>query len=354
MAASAAMALTKSDDLQHDASVHETKRIELPARGARALAWVAGQLFDVAAGWTRYPLDGSASTRQYSGYGPGFDATAVAPNGDVVAVVRSIGTKGLLLDADTHFIREIDRSYYHAEAYRYPIALFTLPSGRTGIVHCPKEYNRLEIEDARTGELLTGGVARNAQDCFHSRLAVSPSGRYLLSAGWLWHPWGCLAVYDLQRALSDGRVLDPVRSDVFDMIGLVGAEISGACFSADDVVMSTSPEPNEPEGPDDLAPNMLASWSTGERRYLWRRTLGETAGDLLALGDGVLSLYRHPRLYDAATGELVAEWPDLDTGRAASSIVWTRAFSGLARVAVDEPNRRFAVTDGERIVVINM
>jgi len=29
-------------------------------------------------------------------------------------------------------------------------------------------------------------------------------------------------------------------------------------------------------------------------------------------------------------------------------------FTGPARVAVDEPNRRFAVTDGERIVVINM
>src|SRR5215831_15661038 len=325
--------------------VHETERIELPARGARALAWGGGQLFDVAAGWTNYPLDGSATTRRYSGYGPGFDAAAVAPMGDVVALVQSTGTKGLLLDADTRLIREIDRSYYHPEAYRYPIALFTLPSGRTGIVHCPKDYNRLEIEDARTGELLTGGVARDAQDCFHSRLAVSSSGRYLLSAGWLWHPWGCLGVYDLRRALSDARVLDPVPSDVFDMRGLVGAEISGACFGADDVVVSTSPEPNEPDSPDDLEPNMLARWSTGERRFLWRRRLGETGGDLVAFCDGVLTLHRHPRLYDAATGELVAEWPDLDTGQADGSIVWRHAFSGPARVAVDEPNRRFAVTD---------
>jgi len=68
----------------------------------------------------------------------------------------------------------------------------------------------------------------------------------------------------------------------------------------------------------------------------------------------VLSLHSHPHLYDVATGELVAEWPDLDTGQAESSIVWTHAFSGPARVAVDEPNRRFAVTDGERIVVVNV
>jgi hypothetical protein len=167
-------------------------------------------------------------------------------------------------------------------------------------------------------------------------------------------PVGCLIVYDGRRALSDPRVLDPVRSDVLDMRGLIGAEISGACFSADEVVMSKSPEQNDPDDPDDLGPNMLARWSTGERRFLRRRHLRETAGDLLAFGDGVLSLHRHPRLYDAATGELVTEWPDLDTGRADSSIVWKRAFSGPARVAVDETNRRFAVTDGERIVVINM
>jgi hypothetical protein len=138
------------------------------------------------------------------------------------------------------------------------------------------------------------------------------------------------------------------------MIGVIGAEISGACFIADDVVMSTSSEQNEPDRPDDLGPNMLARWSTGERRFLWRRHLDETAGDLLAFGDGMLSLHRHPRLYDPATAELVAVWPDLDTGRADGSIVWKHAFSGPARVAVDEPNRRFAVTDGQRIVVINM
>lgn len=36
--------------------------------------------------------------------------------------------------------------------YGYPVALFTLPDVRTGGVHCPEDYHRLEIEDARTGE----------------------------------------------------------------------------------------------------------------------------------------------------------------------------------------------------------
>jgi len=57
------------------------------------------------------------------------------------------------------------------EAYRYPLALFTLPDGRTGLVHCPEHYNQLEIEVARTGERLAGGGDRDPDDFFHSRLA---------------------------------------------------------------------------------------------------------------------------------------------------------------------------------------
>jgi hypothetical protein len=135
-------------------------RIELAAAGARALAWVGGELYDVAAGWMRFPLDGSSPERRYAGYGPRFDAAVVAPKGDLVALLESTGTKGLLLESSGRLVREVDRSFYHADAYRYPLALFTLPDGRSGLVHCPKAYNRLEIEDARTGELLTAGPER--------------------------------------------------------------------------------------------------------------------------------------------------------------------------------------------------
>jgi len=58
------------------------------------------------------------------------------------------------------------------------------------------------------------------------------------------------------------------------------------------------------------------------------------------------------RLYDASTGDLAYEWPDLPTGTADSSIVWDKAFSGPARIAKDERNNRFAITDGQSISVI--
>jgi hypothetical protein len=196
----------------------------------------------------------------------------VVPGGEVIALVSSTGTKSLLLRRGGGLIRELDRSYYHADAYRYPLALFTLPDG---------------------------------------------------------------------------------LGDVFDMRGLIGAEISGACFIGDDVAVSTSAEPNDPEGPDDLAPCMLARWSVAERRFTWRRQLEQTAGDLLPMAGGILALHQHPRLYDAGTGELVMEWPELSTGTADSSIVWDKAFSGLARIAIDESSQRFAVTDGRQVTVVS-
>jgi hypothetical protein len=322
------------------------------AAKARALAWVGGELYDVAAGWLRFPLDGSRPVPRYSGYGAAFDAVTVSPGGDVAALVSSTGTKALIMN-DFRLVREVNRSYYHAGAYRYPLALFTLPGGRTAVVHCPAAYNRLEVEDAITGELLTASPQRQPCDVFHSRLAVSASGRYLLSAGWIWHPWGCLMVYNLEQALKSPENLD-TYGDVFDMRELAGAEASGACFVGDDVLLSTSAEPNDLEGPGDLGPNMLARWSTSERRYLWQRQLDQTAGDLLAFAGGVLGLYEHPRLYDASTGDMVMDWPDLPTGACDSSIVWDKSFSGPARIAIDAPTTRFAVTDGQQITIVTL
>ncbi len=325
----------------------------IAAAGAKALVWVQDTLYDVAAGWRSFPLDGASGSSRFSGYGGHFDAAAVSPLGDVVALIASSGTKALLLTSDGRPIREVNRSYYKAEAYRYPLVLFTLPSGRTGLAHCPDDYNRLEIEDAETSERLTAGADRKPVDFFHSRLAVSPDGRYLLSAGWVWHPWGCLAVYDLPRALAEPTTLDSFGG-VFDLRGLVQAEVAGACFVGEDIAISTSAEPNEPDGPEDLAPDMLALWSPATRTFTWRRQLDLTAGDLVPMAGNILALHGHPRLYAAATGDLIGEWPDLATGHADSAIVWDKTFSGPARVAVDQTNNRFAITDGDRITVIHL
>jgi hypothetical protein len=333
--------------------VHEVRRDVITVKGAKALVWVEGRLYDVAAGWRPIPTDGSSGSSRFGTYGDQFDDAAVSPRGDVVALMASTGTKCLLVASDGQLIREVNRSYYQAEAYRYPLVLCTLPDGRTGLVHCPERYNQVEVEVAVTGERLTASTDRKPVDFFHSRLAVSPSGRYLLSAGWVWHPWGCVAVYDLHRALAEPTTLDSF-GEKFGLRGPEQAEVAGACFVDDDVVVSTSPEPNDPQGPEDLAPDMLARWSARTGTFAWRTQLDLTAGDVVPVAGHVLALYGHPRLYDATSGELIAEWPEISTGDADSSIVWDQSFSGPARVAVDEANRRFAVTDGERITIIQL
>ena len=88
-------------------------------------------------------------------------------------------------------------------------------------------------------------------------------------------------VYDLEAALDEPARLDSY-GDVFDMRGLIQAEISGACFAADEVIVSTSAEPNEPEGPDHLAPNILAFWSNTDRQFVWERQLPQTADATLS------------------------------------------------------------------------
>jgi hypothetical protein len=274
-----------------------------------------------------------------------------------VGLVQTVGTKALLLDGGRHYgrvLREVDRSYYHADAYRYPLAMFTLPDGRTGMVHCPEHYNRLEIDVAATGERLTESAGRRQpSDFFHSRLAVSADGARLLSAGWVWHPWGCLDVFDLAEGLGNPRVLDGPGT-VWGLHGLIQAEVSGACFVEDGIVVSTTSEENDPEDDNDLGPNMLARWSERDRQFLWRRELDQSAGDLAPIGNYVLALNGHPRLFDPADGELLHEWPDIDTGTADSSIVWDRGFSGPARVAVDSTRSMFAVTDGEQVHIVSL
>ncbi|MGW5707331.1 hypothetical protein [Amycolatopsis japonica] len=162
-----------------------------------------------------------------------------------------------------------------------------------------------------------------------------------------------MAVYDLEKALADPTTLDSV-GDVFTQIGVVQAEVGGACFVGEGIVISTSTEENDPDGPDDLGPTMLARWSLADRSFVWRSQLDQPAGDVVPFAGDFLALYDHPRLYDGATGDLIAAWPDLPTGHAEGPIVSARSFSGPRRVAVDEIRRRFAVTDGERTTVVHL
>ncbi|HWD28321.1 MAG TPA: hypothetical protein VG387_14215, partial [Rhizomicrobium sp.] len=192
----------------------------------RSLVWQGDTLIDWVDGGREIALDGEIRPSHVR-YAYTFDAAAASPSGAFAAIYETLGTKGLIL-RDGKILREINRSYYQADAYEYPIALIRLASGREVIVHCPDHYNQIEIDDLATGERLTGAMDRDPSDCFHARLAASPDGKYLVSAGWLWHPVDTVRLYDLAAALADPRHLDG------EGLGIdAWAEDSSAAFLAD-------------------------------------------------------------------------------------------------------------------------
>ena len=68
-------------------------------------------------------------------------------------------TKGVLLRNGEEIVRQINRDYYHANIYEYPVSFARLRDGREVLIHCPEEVNVLVVEDVETGEDL---AARDA------------------------------------------------------------------------------------------------------------------------------------------------------------------------------------------------
>ncbi|MFE4633331.1 hypothetical protein ACFRJ1_08100 [Streptomyces sp. NPDC056773] len=137
----------------------------------RSLRWDGEELVDAVGGFRRWTPDGAEHSGGFR-YAHEYDRAAHSPSGRWTVIYTERGTKALLLDGE-RIARELSRSRYQAKAYDYPVALGTLPDGREVLVHCPDEYNVLQIEDAATGERLTA-VAREPRDFFHSRLASKP------------------------------------------------------------------------------------------------------------------------------------------------------------------------------------
>lgn len=296
----------------------------------RSLCWSGDGLVDWVDGGIHYALDGTVSDPHVR-FSYRFDSAVTSGDGRYAVLYEALGTKGLVL-REGKVLREINRSFYHADVYEYPVALGTLPSGRTLLAHCPDEYCRLELEDAETGARLTRRESESP-DVFHSRLQFSRDGRYLLSAGWVWHPLDVVQVFDVPRALEAPETLD--NSDFLQMED-EDIELSGAAFG----------EPGQ------LVVNdgRLRVYSLSERRLLSTAPLEEPPGTLMALGEYAVGFYQHPKLIELATGRIVARWPELATGLQTSSI--RRHLEKLPPLAMDPAGRRFAVGTEKGIEVI--
>jgi len=316
--------------------------IRLDAYEPRALVWDGDALLNRAGG-AIYRLDGSTDHvgRRYS---YAFDAVTTLPGSDLSVVYSRLHTKGLVIRGSEE-VREINRSYYQADAYEYPVALGRLPTGREVLVHCPEAYNRLEIEDLVTGERLTTGAQRQPCDFFHSRLAVSPDGQWLLSAGWVWQPFDRIEVFDLVKAMTDPAHLDENgigidawsehSSATFLPDGHLAMWLVGDIDGEDTAVQSGALRIVDPAQPVDATVVSPV----------------DALGTILAVdNDHVLALHGHPRLIELKSGAVVRSWPEVRSGLQMSSILPRNEPPPC--FALDAINRRCAIAEDTGITVI--
>ena len=322
-------------------------QIKIPAAGVRSLVWSGDSLIDWAAGGKRFELDGT-TVRSGVFFAFPFNAAVATADGEWVFVYQRLGTKGLLLRNGEH-VREINRSYYHAHVYEYPVCLWRDSSGRALLAHCPEGYNRIEIEDAETGERLTSSSARSPNDFFHSRLTVSPDGTRLLSAGWIWHPFDLIAVFDIASALSDPQHLDQSQSfPSFPEDAEIG-EISSACWQSNARLILSGGD----EAFGESLPSSLVVLDMEDQDFVSSTQLDGPAGAMMAVGAAhIVTFFEFPRLVEISSGRSVNEWPQLPTGKQTGSII--HHLLPLPTLALNPTNRRFAVASDDEISVVTI
>ncbi len=323
----------------------ETKEFRITVSGVRSLVWSGDVLVDWVGGGRRFTRDGEVSQSRVN-YAYGFDAALESPSGEFAVIYTRLGTKGLVLQRGK-LLREINRSFYWAYAYEFPIALIRLETGREVLVHCPDHYNQLEIEDLATGERLTRSTSRKPWDCFHSRLTGSPDGKRLVTAGWLWHPVDEVRLYDLATALAEPSHLDGkgLGIDAWAEDGSSVAFLNDGRLAVDLVGLEIdAADPDAPvEGlrlfdPDrSLTPEVLHR--------------AGRLGTMMAVGPHhLLGLYECPKLIDLRTGEVVRRWSHIDSGTQKSSILINSPV--IPPIALNAPGQRCAIADAEGINIL--
>ncbi|MFK0186287.1 hypothetical protein ACIQV1_18965 [Streptomyces rubiginosohelvolus] len=313
-----------------------------------SLVWDGDDLLDPVGGRRRWSADGTEHRRERRRFSEVYDRAVTSPSGRWTVVFGERGSRGLLLDGG-RVVRELSRDKDHAEDFDYPVGLGTLSDGREVLVHCPERYDRLQIEDVATGERLATGAGEEMPSLFHARLAVSPGGRWLMSAGWVWHPAGVCHVYELDRALADPSVLD--GEGLLDHWSLSDAEVDSACWLDGDQLAVVAGEVGwGRDVGEERARHRLGVWSCSSAAWLYRHDIQGPIGTILGCGDAVLALYGYPRLFDIRTGALITRWPGLAMPRRQGSYGVTHIPTPVGAVHPDGSRVALALESGIAVI----
>ncbi len=283
------------------------------------ISWLKNEIVDWQSAGDLYSVEGKMDKRvgRYH-FAFSFDVAITSKDGQYAFLYKKLGTKGILLK-DGELLREINRSYYHAETYEYPACFLTLENGKTYLVHCPLNYCRLDFEDVETGEIMTNDATRKPDDFFHSRLEISPNNKYLLSKGWVWHPVECVSVFDIEKSFED-----PTQLDKPYITPNVNFDINTASFIHDDLILlgaSNGSEPFDEEDTVSLNKGQIGLWDLTTNTINIVNIKGEF-GNLYAIDDNFAwDLYKFPKLINLKTGDIIDKIETINSGLQASSII---------------------------------
>jgi hypothetical protein len=308
------------------------------------ICWLDDTIADWAAG-QQYTLDGEAKRLTKYHYPGRFDSAVSSEDGTYAFVYKRLGTKGLLLK-NGELLREINRSYYCADSYEFPAAFITRES-KTYLIHCPISYNQLDFEDVETGEIITNILNRKPDDIFHSRLEISPNGTFLMSKGWLWHPLEVINIYNLDECFKNPAFLDkPMLSPD------VGAEVcTGSFITDEEILIGSSDEVLDDENIESLPPKHIAVWNLKTNQLSKPAAVKEEFGNLYAINKHLAwDLFNFPKIMNIATGEIIDQNNDIDSGKQRSSII--NSDGNFPVIIFNRSTKQIAIKGKEKIEVL--
>lgn len=180
-----------------------------------------------------------------------------------------------------------------------------------------------------------------------SRLAMSADRRFLLDAGWFWHPWCGACVFDM--SLASGKPSAIGESVAFSTSNY---EIDSAAFlgSSHLVISSASEDAGEELKADALRPKQLGVWSLIERRWESKVDLNEQTGAIMPWKKWIVSFYDHPKLIELGTGQIVHQRDQLYFGKQVGPI--DLGDPPPPPMAIDWHRGRFALANATKITVV--
>lgn len=137
-------------------------------------------------------------------------ATLVASaDGRYLAVVQRFGLQGALFDVQNQtLLKSLAREDYHAEVSAWCIAIVN------DVLVYATAWNRIEAWSISDLKRLAPTDAETTLNYFWGHASVSPSGRWLASFGWHWHPIGVVRLIDLHAWFREGGEPKPEPFDV--------------------------------------------------------------------------------------------------------------------------------------------